>query len=93
MQRDLARTLRRIANDGPAAFYSGATGLAIAREMAKTGGLVTREDLASYRPRIRQPVTGRYRGLDVVSFPPPSSGGAVLIQMLTPARRESLPTA
>jgi gamma-glutamyltranspeptidase/glutathione hydrolase len=82
VQRDLARTLRRIANDGPSAFYGGSTGLAIAREMAKTGGLVTREDLASYRPVIRQPVTGSYRGLQVVSFPPPSSGGAVLIQML-----------
>ncbi len=82
VQSDLARSLRRIAKDGPAGFYSGATGLAIAREMAKTGGLVTRDDLAGYRPVVRQPVRGSYRGLEVVSFPPPSSGGAVLIEML-----------
>jgi gamma-glutamyltranspeptidase/glutathione hydrolase len=82
VQRDLAKTLKRIAEQGPRAFYGGSTSLAIARYMAKNGGLVTREDLAAYEPTLRQPVHGSYRGLQVYSFPPPSSGGAVLIQML-----------
>jgi gamma-glutamyltranspeptidase/glutathione hydrolase len=54
----------------------------IAAEMKRQGGLVTREDLAGYRTKRREPVRGSYRGFEVVSFPPPSSGGAVLVQAL-----------
>jgi gamma-glutamyltranspeptidase/glutathione hydrolase len=79
---DLARTLRLIARRGPDAFYRGRTADAIATAMEKDGGLVTREDLAAYRPVLREPVRGTYRGTEVWSFPPPSSGGAILIQML-----------
>jgi gamma-glutamyltranspeptidase/glutathione hydrolase len=81
-QEDLGRTLRRIAERGAAGFYEGAIARAIADDMAKTGGLVTTADLAGYQPRLREPVRGRYRGLDVLSFPPPSSGGIALIQTL-----------
>jgi gamma-glutamyltranspeptidase/glutathione hydrolase len=81
-QEDLGRTLRRIAEEGAAGFYEGAIARAIADDMAKTGGLVTTADLSGYEPRLREPVRGRYRGLDVLSFPPPSSGGIALIQCL-----------
>jgi gamma-glutamyltranspeptidase/glutathione hydrolase len=82
VQEDLARTLRRIADAGRAGFYEGAVARAIADDMAKSGGLVTLEDLAAYEPRIREPVSGVYRGLEIHSFPPPSSGGVALIQTL-----------
>ncbi len=81
-QPELARTLRILAQQGPRAFYEGEIAQAIADEMKKRGGLVTREDLAGYRPKLRAPVRGRYRGLDVLSFPPPSSGGVALVEML-----------
>jgi gamma-glutamyltranspeptidase/glutathione hydrolase len=82
VQTDLARTLRRIAKEGPEVFHHGAVAGAIAEDMEKSGGLVTREDLAGYSPRVREPVRGRYRGLEVLSFPPPSSGGVALIEAL-----------
>ncbi len=79
---DLARTLRRIAEEGPDEFYVGRTADLIVEEMARGGGLITREDLASYRPVWRQPIEGTYRGYRIVSMPPPSSGGIVLIEFL-----------
>jgi gamma-glutamyltranspeptidase/glutathione hydrolase len=82
VQRDLARTLRLLAREGPDAFYRGAIAGAIAEEMARSGGLVTREDLAAYRPKLREPVRGDYRGYQILSFPPPSSGGAILVEIL-----------
>ena len=82
VQKDLARSLRLLAKHGPDAFYLGALATAIAKDMKAHGGLITREDLAAYRPVERQPVTGRYRAWKVVSMPPPSSGGIHLIQML-----------
>ena len=82
LQEDLAKTLRLISEQGPDAFYKGAIADAIIADMKANGGLITKDDLASYQPVLRQPVTGTYRGLKVVSMPPPSSGGVHLIQML-----------
>ncbi len=82
LQRDLADSLQRIARDGPRAFYEGELAGRIADEMARHQGLVTRDDLRSYRALEREPVAGDYRGYRVVSMPPPSSGGVHLIQML-----------
>jgi gamma-glutamyltranspeptidase/glutathione hydrolase len=82
VQPELAATLRAIARDGSKAFYAGPIAEAIAAEMQRRGGLVTRDDLAGYRTQLREPLRGRYRGLEVVSFPPPSSGGVALVEML-----------
>ena len=81
-QPDLARTLERIASDGPAGFYKGETAELIAKEMAANGGLITRDDLKNYRAYRRAPLRGSYRGCEVISIPPPSSGGTVLLEML-----------
>ena len=81
-QPDLARTLERIAAQGPAGFYEGETALALEKEMLAHGGLITREDLKNYKPVRRTPVKGTYRGYDVISMPPASSGGVALIEML-----------
>ena len=81
-QPDLARTLARIAAQGPAGFYGGETALLIEREMQTHGGLITQADLKAYRPARRAPLRGTYRGHEVLSMPPPSSGGTALIQML-----------
>jgi gamma-glutamyltranspeptidase/glutathione hydrolase len=82
VQPDLATTLERIAADGATGFYEGDTALAIEREMAANGGLITRDDLRAYRAVPRAPIAGRYRGYDILSMPPPSSGGVVLIEAL-----------
>jgi gamma-glutamyltranspeptidase / glutathione hydrolase len=82
VQPDLAATLRTLAAEGPRAFYEGALARAMVQEVARRGGLLSELDLALYRPKLREPVRGRYRGLEVVSFPPPSSGGVALIEML-----------
>ena len=82
VQRELAATLRRIAAAGPDGFYGGETARLIVAEMRRGGGLVTLEDLARYRPVVRVPLAGSYRGLRVVSMPPPSSGGVALLQLL-----------
>jgi gamma-glutamyltranspeptidase/glutathione hydrolase len=82
IQPELASTMERIAKEGPSAFYAGPIAEAIATHMTDTGGLVRLDDLAEYRPKIREPVTGSYRGYDVYSFPPPSSGGIALIESL-----------
>jgi gamma-glutamyltranspeptidase / glutathione hydrolase len=79
---DLGRTLRAIATEGPDAFYTGRIADLIAADMKANGGLITREDLARYEARERAPVRGTYRGYDIISMPPPSSGGVALIQML-----------
>jgi len=82
LQPDLARTLRLIAREGPSAFYRGEIARLIVKEMERGGGLITREDLASYKAYIRQPVRGSYRGYEILSVPPPSSGGVALVQLL-----------
>ncbi len=82
VQRDLAATLQAIARGGPRAFYEGPIAEKIAAAVREAGGLMTADDLKSYRAVERPVVRGTYRGLDIVSMPPPSSGGVVLIQML-----------
>jgi gamma-glutamyltranspeptidase/glutathione hydrolase len=82
VQRDLARTLRLLAEQGPAVFYRGELAGRIADEVRRRGGVLTAHDLARYEPKLREPVRGSYRGLEVLSFPPPSSGGVALVQML-----------
>jgi gamma-glutamyltranspeptidase/glutathione hydrolase len=81
-QPDLANTLKRIRDLGRAGFYNGQTAFLIAQEMRRGGGMITEEDLARYQPVVRTPVYGTYKGYDIISMPPPSSGGTGLIQML-----------
>ncbi|HET8801709.1 MAG TPA: gamma-glutamyltransferase [Marinobacter sp.] len=81
-QPELAATLQRIADQGVDGFYEGKTAQLIADEMARNGGLITLQDLKSYEPVVRQPVHGRYRGYDVYSMSPPSSGGTHIVQIL-----------
>jgi len=81
-QPDLARSLERIMLEGRAGFYLGETARLIAEDMRANGGLITEEDLARYEAVEREPVTGTFRGFDVISMPPPSSGGVALVQML-----------
>lgn len=80
-QPDLARTLERIAAN-PDDFYHGSLAREIAAAMQKGGGLITADDLAHYEVKEREPVRGTYRGFEVISSPPPSSGGTVLIESL-----------
>ncbi len=82
IQFDLADTLERIAKDGPRAFYTGPTADRIAAAVLKAGGIMSKDDLANYRAVERPVVRGTYRGYDIVSMPPPSSGGVHLIEML-----------
>ena len=80
-QPDLARTLERIA-EKPDDFYHGTLARELAAAMQKGGGLITADDLARYEVKEREPVHGTYRGYEVISAPPPSSGGTVLIESL-----------
>ncbi|MGH7480521.1 MAG: gamma-glutamyltransferase, partial [Longimicrobiales bacterium] len=81
-QPDLARTLARIRDDGADGFYRGETARLIAAEMRRGGGLITERDLARYEAVEREPIRGTFRGWDVISMPPPSSGGVALVEML-----------
>jgi len=80
-QPDLARTLERIAAK-PNDFYQGTLAEELAAAMQKGGGLITVDDLAQYEVKEREPVRGNYRGYEIISAPPPSSGGTVLIELL-----------
>ena len=82
VQPELATTLRAIARDGAAGFYRGPVADLLVAEMQRTGGLITKADLEAYRPEERAPVTGTYRGHEIVSMPPISSGGVALLQAL-----------
>ncbi len=82
VQSDLAWSLEQIAEQGPDAFYRGEIARKIAADMAANGGLITIQDLNDYRAVEREPVRGQYRGYDIVSMPPPSSGGVHVIQIL-----------
>jgi gamma-glutamyltranspeptidase / glutathione hydrolase len=82
IQFDLAATLEAIAREGPRAFYQGRTAAQIAGAVQKAGGIMTKDDLANYQAIERAAVRGSYRGYDIVSMPPPSSGGVHLIEML-----------
>ena len=80
--KDLGKTLRAIATDGPDVFYTGWIADAIAADMKAHGGLISKEDLAKYEAKERSPVRGTYKGFEIVSMPPVSSGGVALIEML-----------
>lgn len=80
-QPDLARTLQRIA-EKPDDFYHGSMAQELAAALQKGGGLITADDLAHYEVKEREPVRGTYRGYEVISAPPPSSGGTVLLESL-----------
>ncbi len=82
VQEDLARTLRRIAQEGRAGFYEGAVAELIVKQQADSGGFITRDDLENYTSVYRDPVVGTFRDYEIVSMGPPSSGGVLLIQML-----------
>jgi gamma-glutamyltranspeptidase/glutathione hydrolase len=82
VQSDLANVLEAIATDGPNAFYRGPIAEKIAAAVQAAGGVMTVDDLLGYSAYEREPVRGTYRGYDVVSMPPPSSGGVELIEML-----------
>lgn len=82
IQKDLAQTFRRIAGDGRDGFYSGATATLIVSEMAKKGGLITLEDLKSYKSVWRTPLEFDWKDLHFITMPPPSSGGIILRQLL-----------
>jgi gamma-glutamyltranspeptidase / glutathione hydrolase len=82
VQSDLAHTLRAIGDGGADAFYKGWIADRIAEDMAANGGLISKKDLAAYRAKQRAPIRGTYKGYDIVSMPPPSSGGVALVEML-----------
>jgi gamma-glutamyltranspeptidase / glutathione hydrolase len=81
-QQDLGRTLARIRDSGRDGFYRGETARLVAEEMRRGGGLITEDDLAGYEARERAPIRGTYRGYEIISMPPPSSGGVALVEML-----------
>jgi gamma-glutamyltranspeptidase/glutathione hydrolase len=81
-QPELAKTLKLIRDNGRAGFYDGPVADAIVRSMEHTAGVITRTDLKAYQAVWRKPLTGNYKGLKVISMPPPSSGGIALITML-----------
>lgn len=82
VQADLGATFARLQEHGPREFYEGETARLIAGGMAQNGGLITLADLAAYRPVERAPLRGTYRGYEILTMPPPSSGGIALLQML-----------
>jgi gamma-glutamyltranspeptidase/glutathione hydrolase len=90
VQSDLARTLERIATRGPDDFYTGETARMIAAHCAKERGLITAEDLSSYRAVERPPIHGTFRGHDVYGMAPPASGGILVVEMLRILERYDL---
>ncbi len=82
VQSDLSKTLRAIADGGGDVFYKGWIADRIAEEMKANGGIISKHDLASYKARERAAVRGTFKGYDIISMPPPSSGGVALIEML-----------
>jgi gamma-glutamyltranspeptidase/glutathione hydrolase len=81
-QKDLAWSLKTIRDEGADGFYRGEVASKIAAAYEAHGGWITREDLVNYEPKFRVPLRGSYRGYDVITMPPPSSGGTVLLEML-----------
>lgn len=90
VQKDLAWSLEQIAEEGEKAFYEGAIAEKLVAFMESEGGLISAEDLKNYRVAEREPIRGTYKGYEVVSMPPPSSGGVHLIQMLNTLENTSL---
>jgi len=83
VRADFARTLQQIADEGPQTMYTGALARTIVNDMAANGGLIALDDLAAYRVIERAPVRGTYRGYEIVSTAPPSSGGTHIVQLLS----------
>ena len=79
---DLAKALQKIVDEGKDGFYKGEVAEALVSTVQKYGGVITMEDLASYEPQVLEPVTGTYRGYEIISSAPPSSGGTILIEIL-----------
>lgn len=90
VQTDLAATLEAVAADGADGFYQGAVAEKLVRGIRDAGGIMTLDDLKAYRPELRQPLRGSYRGYDIVAMPPPSSGGVVLLETLNILERFDL---
>jgi len=88
--RDLGRTLRAIATTGPNAFYTGWIADSIAATMSRNGGLISKRDLAAYQAKMRTPLHGTYRGYDLITMPPPTSGGVTMLEMLNILERFDL---
>ncbi len=89
-QPELARTLRLLAREGPKAFYQGEIARLIVRQMQASGGLITAEDLARYRAKLRVAVQGQYRGYTIYGAPPPSSGGICTVLAMNQLERFEL---
>jgi gamma-glutamyltranspeptidase/glutathione hydrolase len=89
--KDLGRTLRAIATKGPDAFYTGWIADSIAATMAHNGGLISKRDLVAYQAKVRTPVRGKYHGYEIISMPPPTSGGVTMIEMLNILENFDLP--
>ena len=81
-QPELAATLNRLKTQGPREFYEGDTSRMIVEDMKAGGGVITAQDLKEYEPAIRKPLKGTYRGYEILTMPPPSSGGTALLEML-----------
>ena len=81
-QKDLADTLKRIAKGGAREFYQGSIAAAIENQMKRSRGLITRADLAAYQVKVREPLVGEFRGYQIITAPPPSSGGVAVLEML-----------
>jgi len=90
VQKDLAATLKRISDTGPAGFYGGKTASLLAEQHKRTNGLITEADLAAYESTYRHAVNGTYHDYSIISMGPPSSGGIFLIQMLNMLERYDL---
>jgi gamma-glutamyltranspeptidase / glutathione hydrolase len=89
VQPDLGRTLKAIALRGADAFYKGDVARRIASTVQSGGGILTEQDLVSYKVRDREPLQGNYRGLRIVTMPPPSSGGMIVVGLLNVLEREN----
>ena len=81
-QPELAKTLVRVRDRGFSGFYEGETARLLVEEIKRGGGIITLEDLKSYTPTVRKALRGTYRGYEIITMPPPSSGGTALLQML-----------
>lgn len=82
IQKDLARTLRILQKEGESAFYQGEIAKAMVSDIQKGGGILTLQDLKDYEVKWRKPLRGTYRGYDIITMPPPSSGGAHILEIL-----------
>jgi gamma-glutamyltranspeptidase/glutathione hydrolase len=88
--KELAKTLRLISEKGISEFYNGSIADKIEKAMKENGGLITKDDLKNYKPKIRKPLKGIYRGYEIITMPPPSSGGTVLLEILNILERYNI---